>query len=760
MATNSNAGRQGTGKASGVKAGNIGRTAGAGSTAGTVNSGRTAGAGNTARTVNTGHTGSTAGTVNSGRTAGAGKNIGNNRTVNTGRTAGAGKTKGKGRKGIRRLKHSICRTLGALFLVSALVVAAIPVDGLQAAVPGHNGESVRVDVFEGNKVPKVADNATIYSYYMEGTSVIFRFAYVSASGQESGDSRYAVILGYEQVGNLDGGVLEIPKSMEAYRKYSVESTITGSAAVNLDNQFLYYMRQENMKDPNGNPIPEVDKDGNPIMDGEDPVYKKEPVYYPCLYSTRSTWIDDEDKGYNFYIVETVDANGRPLTYKVNDRPRIANAMVSFIGNQYLREVTGNPDKEFEIAGVVTRADQGVFYTETNITTLVLPNSISGIGDYAFANCGFATVKFGNGLSCLGNYAFSGCGSMTQVEFDPSCGLLKIGEGCFENCAMLPSLKLPGHVQEIGNLAFQGCTELAEIEMIYPDHKNENEESAPLVGELRKLGQNVFLDCAKLKYIEFPNSYTGVVDVSEFQGCTSLEYIRSGYKDNEADGSSTFSLKEGDVSGFGWKQFLDQCPKNAEGTESKFYLWGRRNSKLHETATGKKIAFKFYDNDMAMHVYEKVVPEIGANGQETGNTATYWVNDNNELVSCKISDALHNLVLPETIGPKNINAIGSGTFQNKCNLEVVTIPASVGSIADSAFSGCHNLRSVIYTNAEKVDSIGVGAFDTQNFTSGHIGGCNGALKNDWYLNFVGTISPSSEPFKYAMSDPGKIGRAHV
>ena len=682
----------------------------------------------------------------------------------TGKTGGGSTGKGTAantaKRKNRRLKRSIRKTLGALFLASALVVAAIPVDGLQAApVPNHNGESISVNVFDGNKVPQIDKDATIYSYYMEGTSVIFRFAYVSATGQESGDSRYAVILGYEQVGNLAGGTLKIPESMEAYRKYSVESTITGSAAVNLDNQFLYYEEKENKLDASGNPMQDVDKDGNPIKDSAgNPVYLKESVYYPCLYSTRDKWVNRTQ----FFIMQT-DSAGNPIKdpdgkymYKENTQPRIANAMVSFIGNQYLEEVRDDPDREFRIVDTVTKPEQGVFNGKTNITTLVLPDSISGIGDYAFANCGFATVKFGNGLNCLGNYAFLGCGSMTQVQFEVSCGLTTLGEGCFKGCSVLPSIDLPGHVQEIGNFAFEGCTQLSEINMIYPDHENDKGESAPLLGTLTAVGQNVFKDCASLSHLVLPNTYTGSMDVSEFQGCVALEYIRSGYQDNAADGSATFFLNDGDWAAFGWEQFLAQCPKNPEGTESKFYLWGRKNSKLHQTATEKKIAFKFYDPDLLMNVYEKVVSEIGDNGQETGNTATFWVNENNELVKCDISNALHKLTLPESIGPKNINAIGSGTFRNKCNLNVVTIPASVANIADSAFQGCHNLKWVIYTDAEKVSSIGTGAFNTQDITASHISGCSGQTKDEWFLNFVGTISPRSVPFQYAMSDPSVIG----
>ena len=718
MATNSNAGRQGTGKTNG---GMAGKTVRAGSAA---NAGRTVNAKGTAGAAKSGNP------ANSGQTAGAGKTV---KAGDTGRT---------GKRGIRRLKRSICRTLGALFLASSLVVAAIPVDGLQAA-PGdtYTDESVTVNVYENNGVPEVDKNATVYSYFMEGTGVTFRFAYVSVNGKEEGDSRYAVILGYEQIGDLADGVLNVPSNMEAYRKYSVESTDTGSAAVNLKNEFLYYNRPEDTD------VQETDSQGNPKVDGQgNPIYVKRDVFYPCYYSTRATWINDKE----LYVRnKDLDSEGNP-TYSLSQDERIAKAQVAYIGTQCLKLST-DPDKEYVIGDRVSKPEEGVFYAKTNITTLRLPDSITGIGDYAFANCGFVTVKFGNGLRCLGKYVFSGCGSMTQADFDVTCGLLKMGEGCFMNCGKLSSINMPGHVQEIGDFAFMGCSELTNVNMIHLNLTNKDGEKFDLEGQLTKLGRGVFENCVSLENIVFPNSYAGEVDVSEFRGCTSLEYIRSGYRDDRADGNATFNLKDGGLTGWGWTQFLAQCPKNAEGTESRFYLWGRKNSNLHKKATEKQIAFKFYDDNMKMNVYEKVVEEEG-----TGKTAVYWVNDNNELVSCTIDPSLKNLTLPETIGPKNINSIGSNTFQNKCNLEVVTIPASVATIADNAFRGCHNLRTVIFTNAERVSSIGVGAFDTQEFTAGHLSGCPGTLQSDWYLNFVGTISPKSVPFLYAMSAPGDIG----
>lgn len=692
-----------------------------------------------------------------------------------------------GKKKHRRLKKSVRKTLGALFLISALVVAAIPVDGLQAATTADGYEdttsvSISEPVFYPStntyKIPKVVDTATIYSYPLEGKGITFRFAYVTVNGTEGNrdEPRYAIILGYEQTGNLDGGILEIPETMEAYKKYSMQGSNTGNVAVNLDNEFLYYMRTENKLDANNQPIQARDPISGELLwrdptTQKNPIYETEDIYRPCYYSTRAQWAKESEK---FYVVDTY-VDDVPATYKLSTADRIAAAQVTYIGNQYLK--SDDDTQEWKVAGEVTEPSKGVFYGATNITTLVLPNSITGIGKYAFANNGFATVRFGNGLRCLGDYAFYGCGSMTAVEFDVSCGVETIGAYCFAGCGALPEINLPGNVQALGDGAFSECTSLQKINMVYPDHKNDKGENAPLYGRLNQLGRSVFRNCASLKGIEFPNSFTGAVDVSQFEGCSNLEYIRSGFDDTmpTGSGSSTFTLKEGDYTKFGWKDFEDQI-KNEDETDTKFYLWGPKGGALHKFATATKtnkdnnkipIAFKFYDTDLEphMHVYEKVVSELDADGNPINkeeNQTVYWVNEQNELVRCRIGQSISNLILPESIGPKNINAIGSGTFENKCNLKMVTIPASVRTIAQNAFKGCHNLEAVIFTNAEsiKAGGIGTGAFDTQGFSASHMTNCSDRNLKEHELMFVGTISNSSEPFLYAMRKPSEIGLGSV
>lgn len=97
--------------------------------------------------------------------------------------------------------------------------------------------------------------------------------------------------------------------------------------------------------------------------------------------------------------------------------------------------------------------------------------------------------------------------------------------------------------------------------------------------------------------------------------------------------------------------------------------------------------------------------------------------------------------------------------------MVSLPASVQSVGDGAFHGCHNLATVIFNNSSV--AIGIDAFKTQDFTGTHRTGCTHSTAkamNDAdnspavKLTFVGEISPESTPYKYAMSPDGRYNNS--
>ena len=57
------------------------------------------------------------------------------------------------------------------------------------------------------------------------------------------------------------------------------------------------------------------------------------------------------------------------------------------------------------------------FRDKDITSVVIPESVTVIGDRAFYNCSNLTsVVIGENVSTIGAYAFTGCSKLTSVEF--------------------------------------------------------------------------------------------------------------------------------------------------------------------------------------------------------------------------------------------------------------------------------------------------------------------------------------------------------
>lgn len=646
----------------------------------------------------------------------------------------------------RRLKRSVRRTLGAILLISALVVAAIPVDNLQASTVNQargTGKKVTLYLYSDkdsthttrSNIPDVSSTEQIYTTG-DGR---FQFAYVYPAGA-TGGPKIAVILGYQKGGNLDGGVLEIPNTVDAFMKYSNVSTNSGYAAVNKEGEFLYYQDYEYVTDIYGNPVYELDTDGNIQLDAEgNPVRKRRIVYLPCYYEDRGKWENLKPEEF-YYRTGTSTVSAGEYTYALttsDSKQRIHNAAVWYIGNQYLTaDTTGN----WKVAGDITSGANGIFAGAANISTLKVGEDLSGIGNYAFYGCaGMNSITLNNGLDTIGNYAFANCVNMLTANIDVGANLSIIGDHAFYNCQALENFVMPRAVTKLGDSAFEDCFSMTSIDM------TGNGNSL-----LKQLGYDVFKGCANLQSITFPRTFSNMtdngvseaLDVTIFRGCSSLKYIEIGTPNN------SFDIAAGEDSSYGMEEFKADMP-------ATFYLKGQQNTPLHETATANEIAFSYYDSSLERQVYELTVTD-----STTGKKAVYRVDDNDELVYCEMETGMETVELPTTIGPNSIRIIDEYTFQNKCSLKKITIPASITAISQNAFKGCHNLEDVIFTDPTGLRSIGSGAFRTQEVTF-HEDTCDAVTQSGWTLpmnptlNFVGPISYTSTPFLYAMDPNEKI-----
>ncbi|MBO5675324.1 MAG: leucine-rich repeat domain-containing protein [Bacteroidaceae bacterium] len=124
-------------------------------------------------------------------------------------------------------------------------------------------------------------------------------------------------------------------------------------------------------------------------------------------------------------------------------------------------LNGEEVKDLVIPNSVTSIGDWAFYSCFGLTSVTIPNSVTSIGDYAFQDCsGLTSVTIGNSVESIGNYAFSSCSGLTSVTIPNS--VMRIGNRAFSSCSGLTSVTIGNSVKSIWAGAFGDCPELLDV----------------------------------------------------------------------------------------------------------------------------------------------------------------------------------------------------------------------------------------------------------------------------------------------------------
>lgn len=106
---------------------------------------------------------------------------------------------------------------------------------------------------------------------------------------------------------------------------------------------------------------------------------------------------------------------------------------------------------------------------TNLISIVLPDSITSIGQFAFSGCtSLSSIIIPDSVISIGNGAFSGCTSLTSIMLPDGITSLGLDHvpiyecGVFSDCKSLTSIILSNSITSIGYWTFSGCTNLTSI----------------------------------------------------------------------------------------------------------------------------------------------------------------------------------------------------------------------------------------------------------------------------------------------------------
>ncbi len=330
----------------------------------------------------------------------------------------------------------------------------------------------------------------------------------------------------------------------------------------------------------------------------------------------------------------------------------------------------------------------------NIKSIVIENSVTSIGNYAFHYCtNLTSITIPDSVTSIGSRAFYGCTSLTSIYVNENndCyssvdGVLfnedkttlilypkgntrtsytipnsvtSIGEDAFYNCKSLTSVTIPDSVTSIGEWAFYGCTSLIAI---------------TIGNGVTSIGEWAFYGCTSLTSITIPDSVTSIGDYA-FSSCTSLTSIT--------------------------------IPDSVTGISySAFYDTGYYNNSSN------------WENDV-LYIGNHLIKA------KTSFSGAYTIKEGTKTIAPRAFSSCTSLI-SITI-PDSVTSIGFSAFENCTSITSIKIPDSVTSIGSYAFENCTSITSIKIPDS--VTSIGLDAFWGTHFYNNESNWENGVL----YIN---------------------------
>jgi len=332
---------------------------------------------------------------------------------------------------------------------------------------------------------------------------------------------------------------------------------------------------------------------------------------------------------------------------------------------------------------------------SNLTSATIPNSITIIGEQAFAQSGITSVTIPENVEYIGADAFWACPSLDTVYFnatncqtmvnydnvhytwqpafwsDDALHTLVIGNNVknipdFAFCGSgLQTVSIPGNVEHIGFSAFSYCGQLTAI-----DVATANPYYTGIDGVLFDKSKTTLMQCPGGKTGEYviPNATDSIADYA-FYGCSALTNIvipnnvkSIGLLAFEYAGISELTIPES-ITYIGRYAFY-ACPS----------LETVNFNAINCTVMG-------YDGGNSVYpAFQKC-------------TSLHTLNIGTEVQNIPIGAFWQCGFTGDLIIPNSVVSIEDNAFDECSGLTSLTITGSVTTIGEQAFAGCSNLASV-------------------------------------------------------------------
>ena len=361
-------------------------------------------------------------------------------------------------------------------------------------------------------------------------------------------------------------------------------------------------------------------------------------------------------------------------------------------------------KRVVIESGVTTVGSNAFNNCDNLTAVELPDTLTAIGDYAFAWSNVAEITIPDGVVTIGASAFWRT-ALADVVIPDS--VTTIGAGAFWETKLV-DVVIPDSVTTIGESAFRYCWEMKTLHLgsglttVEGYAFDRCEAAVTLSADNRALvlEDNALLNAEKTRLIQY---FEGPKDTDRAEAYTipaGVEEICSGAFDC-CDDLKTIVIPN-TVQRIGQEAF-GQCdnleeltiPASVTKIESSAFLYNRYP--VHVAAANTA-----YCSEDGV-VYSKNKDTLCYAGAAAG---AYSIPNGVAFIG---DTAASGAAITSLTLPASVEKIGDEAFQDCGQLQTLTFLGSIKEIGYSTFSGCHSLNRV--TIPEGLKKISASAFSS-------------------------------------------------
>ncbi|MDR0632939.1 MAG: leucine-rich repeat domain-containing protein [Holosporales bacterium] len=224
-------------------------------------------------------------------------------------------------------------------------------------------------------------------------------------------------------------------------------------------------------------------------------------------------------GYKYRFVEVLDV--ADIGKHVNEVVVVNNDVTSLEAPRQSNAIT----QHIYVQGGnrLKRIGAGVFYNFMDLQSIIIPNGVRIIDDFAFADCGALTIINLYNVETIGEDAFARCHSLVYISLFAA---KQIGCNAFFSCQSLTNISAH-EVENIGDDAFAQCSRLTSINC--PRAKSIGRSTFTQCDSLsnfdftsvESIGSGAFAHCRSLRRVSFP--HVKKISWSAFAEC---DYLRS------------------------------------------------------------------------------------------------------------------------------------------------------------------------------------------------------------------------------------------